>query len=183
MVTPTDEPVNCRFGPGTEYSMIGALKVGTSTQVFGKNSAEDWWQVQNPDQTDQRCWVAASVTTGSGDFSGIGVVDSPTTFVTRVTLDVEPDTISLDACTDPFDPQELTGTIEVNGPTTVKWYFETEQGGKMPEQTLEFDAFGLEEVAEEFLPSPVEEGDYWVRLVVTSPNDVTTEAEYTIDCP
>ena len=31
-------------------------------------------------------------------------------------------------------PVEITGTIETNGPTEVRWRFETQQGGAMPNQ-------------------------------------------------
>ena len=183
MVTPSDKPVNCRFGPSVDYAPVGGLKVGEYTQVFGKTSAGDWWQVQNPDETSQKCWMAASVTTGSGNFSGIGVVAAPTAFVTNLTLKVDQETISLPLCTDPFEPINLNGTIETNGPITVKWHFETEQGGAMPEQTLEFTTFGPQNVTAQYMPLPVKPGTYWVRLVVTSPNSTTVETKYKIDCP
>jgi len=182
VVTPSDDPVNCRFGPGTDYAVTGALKVGVSTQVFGKTSDGGWWQVQNPTETGQKCWVAASVTTGSGNFSGIGVVAAPDAFVTAVTLQLDPETISLTACTDPFEPIQIKATIDANGPVTVKWHFETQQGGVVPDQTLEFTTFGPQDVSDEFMPSPVVAGTYWIRLIVTSPNDVTMEAKYKIVC-
>lgn len=183
MVTPIDEPVNCRFGPSVDYAQVGALKVGEYTQVFGKTSAGDWWQVQNPTETSQKCWVAASVTTGSGNFSEIGVVIAPTAFVTNLTLKVDMETISLSLCTDPFEPINLKGTIETNGPLTAKWHFETEQGGVMPEQTLEFKTFGSQDVSAEYMPLLVKPGTYWVRLIVTSPNSTKVETTYKIDCP
>ncbi len=181
-VTPIDDPVNCRFGPSVDYAITGALKVGENTQVFGKTSDDGWWQVQNPSEASQKCWVAASVTTGSGDFSAIGVIDAPVTLVTAVTLQLNPETISLGACTDPFEPILVKGTIDVNGPTTVKWHFETQQGGVLSEETLEFTAFGPQDVSVEYMPAPVANGTYWVRLIVTSPNSVTMEAKYKIEC-
>lgn len=183
MVTPSDDPVNCRFGPSTNYAQVGALKVGAYTEVFGKTSAGDWWQVQNPSETSQKCWVAASVTTGTGNFSGVGVVTAPSAFVTNLTLKVDQETISLPVCTDPFEPINLTGTIETNGPVTVKWHFETEQGGAMPDQTLEFTTFGTQEVSGEYMPLTIKRGTYWVRLIITSPNSTTMETKYKIDCP
>lgn len=183
MVTPSKDPVNCRFGPSTDYAVTGALKVGESTQVFGKTSDAGWWQVQNPTATDQKCWLAASVTTGVGDFSTIGVVAAPSTFVTAVTLTLDPETITLTACTDPFDPIQINAAIETNGPATVKWHFETQQGGAEAEQTLDVATFGPQDVSDEFTPSPVAKGTYWIRLIVTSPNDLTMEAQYKIVCP
>lgn len=182
MVTPSDEPVNCRFGPSTDYAMVGALTEGERTQVYGKTSSGEWWQVQNLDQTDQKCWVAASVTTTSGDFSAIAVVAAPETFVTNVTLTVTPEKIPLVGCTDVFNPIVFAGTIEANGPLTATWHFETQQGGKMSDQTLEFETFGSQDVSMEFIPIPVKKGTYWVKLVVTSPNNVTVEEQYEIDC-
>jgi hypothetical protein len=183
MVTPVDEPVNCRFGPGTEYAAIGFLLVGENAQVFGKTSSAEWWQVQNPDDVaGKRCWVAASVTSGSGNFSGVGVVAAPATFVTAVTLALDPEVISLDDCTDPFEPIQIKALIDVNGPAVVKWHFETQQGGTVPEQTLEATEFGSQDVSDEFMPSPVKKGTYWIRLIVTSPNEITKEVKYEIDC-
>jgi SH3-like domain-containing protein len=182
VVTPSDDPVNCRFGPSIDYAITGALKVGESTQVFGKTADASWWQVQNPTEPGQKCWMAASVTTGSGNFSGIGVVAAPTAFVTAVTLKLTPETITLTACSDPFDPIQIKGTIETNGPVTVKWHFETQQSGVSPDQTLEFTAFGPLDVSDEFMPSPVKAGTYWIRLIVTSPNSMTMEAQYKVVC-
>jgi len=181
-VTPVDEPVNCRFGPGLVYGLEGALLLGESAQVFGKNSDASWWQVQNPDAPDQRCWVSASVTSTSGDFSAIGVVAAPVPFVKSVTLELNPETLALDACDEPFEPIVFTGTITTNGPTTVTWYFDTQQGDPMAKKTIEFDDFGPQEVTAEFIPAPVANGEYWVRLIVTDPNEITAEAEYEIDC-
>lgn len=183
MVTPSDDPVNCRFGPSVDYAQVGALKAGEYTQVFGKTSAGDWWQVQNPSETSQKCWVAASITTGTGNFSTIGVVAAPAALVTKLTLKVDQETISLPVCTDPLEPVNLKGTIEANGPLTAKWHFETEQGGPMPEQTLEFTTFGSQDVSASYMPLPVKPGTYWVRLIVTSPNSTTVETKYKIDCP
>ncbi len=182
MVTPSDKPVNCRFGPGTEYSIVGALVVGGSAQVFGKTADGGWWQIQNPSTPGEKCWVAASVTTTSGIFTQIGVVAPPSAFVTNVTLKIEPDTISVAGCVGPILPVSFKGTIEVNGPATVKWHFESQQGGAMPEQTTNFTTFGAKDVSADYTPL-LTEGSYWVRLIITSPNDIVGEAEYKIDCP
>ena len=182
VVTPSDEPVNCRFGPGTDFAIVGALVVGNSAQISGKSAGGAWWQIQNPSAAGQKCWVAASVTVASGNLSTIGVVAAPTPFVTKLTLKIDPDTISVAGCIGPILPVTFKGTIEVNGPITVKWHFESQQGGSMPEQTTEFTAFGTKDVSAEYTPL-LAEGDYWVRLIVTSPNSMTAEAKYKIDCP
>jgi hypothetical protein len=76
---------------------------------------------------------------------------------------------------------KLTGTIETDGPTTVQWHFETQQGGALAAQSTEFDAFGSKTVSAEFPPT-LAAGTYWVRLIVTSPNNTQAETKYTIVC-
>jgi hypothetical protein len=53
----------------------------------------------------------------------------------------------------------------------------------MTTQTTEFDAFGEEAISVDYTPTTLTAGSYWVRLIVTSPNDEQAEAEYTIVCP
>jgi hypothetical protein len=85
-------------------------------------------------------------------------------------------------CIGPILPLEISGTIETNGPTTVTWHFETQQGGALPTQTTEFDAFGSRNFSVDYTPT-LTAGTYWVRLIVTSPNATQSEVKYTIVCP
>jgi hypothetical protein len=102
-------------------------------------------------------------------------------------VDVSPRTVNVPggACAGPAPAIELEGTIETNGPTTVQWRFETQQGGAMATQTSEFETFGEKTFIASFTPTlPVTAGDsYWVRLIVSSPNDEQSEVRYTIACP
>jgi hypothetical protein len=182
MVTPSDKPVNCRFGPSTDYAVIGALVIGASAPISGKTSDGGWWQIQNPSTPGEKCWVAASVTTASGNLTTVVVVSAPAAFVTSVTLKIDPDTISAPGCMGPIMPVSFKGSIEVNGPVKVKWHFESQQGGSTPEQTLEFTSFGSKDVSIDYTPAPIADGSYWVRLIVTSPNNMTAEAKYKINC-
>jgi hypothetical protein len=183
MVTPVDEPVNCRFGPGTEYVSLGSgLAVGAKSQIFGKTADGGWWLVQNPSAGNSRCWVSASVTTATGDLSTVGVVAAPAAFVTAVTLNLDPDTISVAGCIGPIQAISLEGTITTNGPARVKWYFETQEDGAMSEHTIDFTAFGSQDVSGEYTP-PLTAGTFWVRLIVTSPNEILDDATYKIVCP
>jgi hypothetical protein len=101
--------------------------------------------------------------------------------VTKVTVDVDPKSLSVAGCAGPVLPLKLSGTIETDGPASVQWRFETEQGGALNNQTRTFDAFGTTAVSAEYTP-PLAAGTYWVRLIVTSPNDMQAEVEYTIVC-
>src|SRR5262245_58059141 len=45
---PRDQPVNCRFGPGTSYAVVGELRPGRQAELIGKNIDVTWWYVRNP---------------------------------------------------------------------------------------------------------------------------------------
>ena len=183
-VTTRDQPVNCRFGPGVAWEPISALNLGQSAQIVGKNSTNEWWYIQDPLNPGRNCWVAASVTNASGNLSIVQVVSTPSASVTDVSLSLDPRVIDLALlCVGAIPVVKFAGTIETNGPTEVKWNFETQQGGAQPLRTTLFDAFGTKDVSGEYTPVlPFTQGDYYVRLIVTSPNSLIAEATYRIDC-
>ena len=126
--------------------------------------------------------MASSVTNTAGNLGAIPVVEAPRASVTEVTVDVEPNALSIAGCAGPILPLEITGTIETNGPGPVTWYFETQQGGAMASQTTTFEASSPRDFSTTYTPT-LTAGTYWVRLVVTSPNSIQGEARYTITCP
>jgi hypothetical protein len=179
---PKDVAVNCRLGPGVGWVVLSGLSVGTSSQIAGKSGDGGWWYIVDPFNSGRKCWVASSVTNTAGNLASIAVVEAPKATVTKVTLDLSPDTISAAACPGAGPPIEFAGSIETNGPTSVTWHFETQQTGALPTDTIDFDAFGTEEFSTNYTPL-LGAGTYWVRLIVTSPNDMQAEAKYTITCP
>lgn len=179
---PKDVAVNCRLGPGIAWLSISALNVGQSSQIVGRNSDGSWWYIVDPFSSSRNCWVSTSVTNTAGNVSAIPIVQSPNASVTKVSVDVDPKTINVPACIGPILPIQITGTIETNGPTTVQWRFETQQGGAMTSQTTDFDSYGTKTVTSSYTP-PTTAGTYWVRLIVTIPNDAQSEVKYTIACP
>ncbi len=181
VASPKETNVNCRFGPGTAWVPISALVVGQSSQITGKSSDGAWWNIADPQNSGRRCWVSASVVNTAGNLGVIPSVESPKASVTNVTVDVDPKTISVAGCIGPILPIKIKGTIETNGPTTVKWHFETQKDGAMTNQSTDFDAFGSKDFSVDYTP-PVIAGTFWVRLIVTSPNDMQAETTYKIDC-
>ena len=179
---PKEVAVNCRLGPGTGWIVLSGLSVGTSSQITGKSGDSGWWQIIDPLNSGRRCWVATSVTNTAGNVASIAVVEAPKATVTNVTVDVDPSSLSVAGCVGPIVPLDITGTIETNGPTTVQWHFETQQGGAMTAQTTEFEAFGEETFSVDYTPT-LTAGTYWVRLIVTSPNEAQAEVKYTLSCP
>jgi hypothetical protein len=183
VASPKEVAVNCRLGPGTGWIVLSGLSIGTSSQITGKSGDGSWWQIIDPLSSSRRCWVAASVTNTAGNVAGIPVVEAPKANVTNVTVDVDPGSLSIAGCVGPIVPLKITGTIETNGPTTVQWRFETQQDGAMPARSTEFEAFGEETVSVDYTPTTLTAGTFWIRLIVTSPNESQAEVKYTILCP
>jgi len=179
---PKEVAVNCRLGPGVGWIVLSGLSVGTSSQIVGKSGDGGWWYIVDPFNSGRKCWVASSVTNTAGNLAAVPIVEAPKASVTKVTLDLTPDNISAAACPSAGPPVEFAGSIEVNGPTSVTYHFETQQTGALPTDTIEFDASGTEEFSTYYNPL-LGAGTYWVRLIVTSPNDMQAEASYTITCP
>src|SRR5688572_28272234 len=67
LASPKDEPVNCRMGPETTWAVTGALTVGQTATIVGRNETSSWWYVQAPNDPDSPCWVASSVVNTSGN--------------------------------------------------------------------------------------------------------------------
>jgi len=83
-VTPTftlptvyfDSNVNCRTGPGTEYSIVVLVKEGSTAEIMGSNGA--YWIIQPPGRSDT-CWVPAEFVTPEGSFWIVGTMTQPAT--------------------------------------------------------------------------------------------------------
>ncbi len=179
---PSDKGVNCRYGPSTDWSAVGALLVGETATIQGRNADSSWWYVVTVGNPGSPCWVAASVTLTAGNLSNLPVIAAPVAKVTDVKIKLDPKTISLPGCMGPVQSIKFEGTISVNGPTKVKWYFETQQDGAKPSETTNFNFADTKKVESSFTPSP-SAGSFWVRLVVVEPNGKTAEASYKIECP
>ncbi len=182
IASPKEVAVNCRLGPGVAWIVLSGLNVGASSQIVGKTADGGWWYIVDPFNSSRNCWVSSSVTNTGGNLTGIPVVAAPQASVVDVSVDVDPNTINVAGCIGPILPVEISGTIETNGPGTVQWHFETQQGGVMTTQTTEFDAFGSKDVSVVYTPT-LTAGTYWIRLIVTSPNSMQAEVKYTITCP
>ena len=179
---PKDVSVNCRFGPAIEWAVVSGLTVGQTSQIVGKSGDFNWWYIVDPLSSGRNCWVAASVTNTAGNLVNIPVVETPKASVTNVTIKVDPTKLSFPGCGGLITASKIEGTIETNGPTTVKWYFETQQAGTQSSQTTQFDSFGAKTFSTEFNPT-ISAGTYWVRLIVNSPNSIQAETSYKIECP
>lgn len=181
MVTPIGNQVACRFGPGTNYEIDGGLNAGVTVPVLGKDTGGSWWQIQDPSNSNYDCWVASNETTVTGDTTDLPVVTPRQTIVTSVSVN-QPATVHVAGCVGPSTAINFTGSIEVTGPTTVTFHFETQQGGALSSHTASFTTFGPHSVSDSSYKPPLTAGTYWLKLVVTSPNSMNTQSSYTIAC-
>ncbi|MGB6422037.1 MAG: hypothetical protein WBF05_09385 [Anaerolineales bacterium] len=62
-----DVNTNCRLGPSRRYKIDGYLLVGTTSNVYGRDSTDYWWYIQNPTKDDRFCWVWSETTHVEGN--------------------------------------------------------------------------------------------------------------------
>jgi hypothetical protein len=101
-------PTNCRDGPGKVYRREGALLVGETTQVYGRDPTGRYWYIRNPDSGSEYCWVWGEYATIVGSTTFLPVYTPPPTptptFTPRPTFtstpspDFEAAYSSLDTC-------------------------------------------------------------------------------------
>jgi uncharacterized protein YraI len=107
---------NCRSGPGVAYTYLGALLVGESAEVVGRNADWTYWIIRNPDQPGGTCWLWGQYATLSGNTSGVPVYSTPillTATATSVTPSVSTPT---GATRITFETGSIGSTIKANLP-------------------------------------------------------------------
>lgn len=70
---------NCRVGPGRIYDRVGALLVGQTSEVIGRNSLGNYWFIRNPNRTTDFCWLWGEYATVSGNTAALAVYTPPPT--------------------------------------------------------------------------------------------------------
>jgi len=178
---PKDVAVNCRYGPGTGWIVVSGLLVGQTSQIVGRSTDYNWWYIIDPQNASRNCWVSAGVVDTAGNLSAIPTTAAPSASVTNVTVSITPTEWNVGGCVGPIMSGTIEGTIEVNGPVTVEWHFDTQQSGVLPNQSTVFDSSGSKSFSADYTPLIVD-GTYWIRLIVTSPNGIQGETSYKINC-
>lgn len=184
MVTPLSAAVNCRYGTATTYVVLGDLMPGHTVPILGTNSDRNWWQIQNPDNPSQKCWVGNPVVVTSGDIASVPVVPVPLAYVTKVKISISSTTVH-GTCGGP-NANDWTGNISTNGPVTVTFHWEIwNTGGSMrnatADQNLVFSSWGT--LSDNPGSYHTDCGNYTVKLIVTSPNSVSDQAQWTVVSP
>jgi len=179
LASPKDQPVNCRFGPGTSYAVAGALNLGRQAEIIGRNSDSSWWYVRNPSNPSTSCWLAASATDTAGNVESLSVVNPPEIMVTGIDVSVDPPAMNV-AC-DAF-PQAvvLSAQITTSGPAIVTWRWESSAGTASAEKNLLFEEGGTKIVQEFYQVNSA--NDYSIQIRTLLPNVLIGQANFKVTC-
>jgi len=67
----------CLAGPATSFSPVTQLKTGDVALVRGLSLDESWWNVANPHNLDQSCWLSVLATQVTGNISTVPPAEGP----------------------------------------------------------------------------------------------------------
>ncbi len=70
---------NCRVGPGRVYDYIGGLYIGQVAEVYGRNTANNYWYIRLPENPNRFCWVTGEYASVNGNFAALPVFTPPPT--------------------------------------------------------------------------------------------------------
>jgi Bacterial SH3 domain len=65
-----NQNTNCRSGPSADSNIITAFTPGTTLEIVGKDSADDFWLVKLPN-TEDTCWASGQYATPSGGYASL----------------------------------------------------------------------------------------------------------------
>lgn len=176
---PKDLPVNCRYGPGTEWAATSALTLEASAEILGKNTELTWWLVKDPLHEGERCWVSMKVTETGGNTGLVEIVPKPKAAVTKINVGAE---VAFTACGGP-NPVSFSGAITTNGPGTVTYHWEVggDKQNVTPDETIVFSHSGEQQVQAGAYSADC--GNYFIILRVTGPNEKDARQDFSIQAP
>jgi uncharacterized protein YraI len=176
---PKSALVNCRFGPGTVYTLIGELKEGQSARITGKDQQGTWYYVEDPGNPDGYCWLSGDFVEVTGDVDALPVVPPPVTSVIEVGVSVDPARLVVKC--DQF-PQVVYvyADITTNGPALVTYRWEVSTGVSSVDNAIAFEGASTQTISDYYqIASP---NDYWINMHVIGPNDISEKADFRVIC-
>jgi hypothetical protein len=184
LILATDQDVNCRVGPDMVWLAVGALKKGQSAAVLGTNNSHSWWVIDNsfylPGTT---CWVSGAVTNITGEVTSAPVLPTPSAWVTSVQISTAKVVHGICGMS---NTATFEGAITTNGPATVTfhWVIFTTNGillKQTSDQQLVFTSYGTKNVDPGSYSTDC--GDYYIELIVTSPNSKVKQKFWSVVSP
>lgn len=179
LASPKDQPVNCRFGPGTAYAVIGFLMLGKQAEIIGRNVDFTWWYVRNPSDPSISCWLSADFVQTEGNVQALPVVNPPEIMVTGIQVRVDPPVVYV-ACDALPQVVTISAQITASGPATVTWHWESSTGFVSPDKQILFVAGDAKTVQDYYQVDTV--NDYIIRVQTTLPNIMTGQASLKVTC-
>lgn len=179
LASPRDQPVNCRFGPGTSYAVAGALNIGRQAEIIGKNVESSWWYVRNPSNPATSCWLAASATDTVGNVEALPVVNPPEIGVTGITVSIDPPALNV-ACGAFPQVVVISAQITTSGPSIVTWRWESSAGTISEEKSLLFEEGTTKTVQEYYQVNGA--NDYSIQIRTLLPNVLIGQAHLRVTC-
>jgi len=175
-----DMDVVCLFGPGEEYSIEGALRVGEQADVLAQNTAGNWLQIENPRRVGNLCWISLARVVLTGDLALAPILPPPLSFVTAVDVVMDPLKMNISPCVFPvtFD---VEFSITTTGPTTVTFYRFLDNGNQAPPESVVFSSSGTQAFQDYYRAGSAGEG--WFGVQVTSPNNIQGIGYGKVVCP
>ena len=177
---PKEHIVNCRFGPGIAYSVVGELNPGKFAEVIGKSPDLAWWQVRNPSDPSTICWLSSDFTDTEGNTEAVPVATAPPVTVSAVLVSIDPAAMNV-AC-DSF-PRLVTITVEIAayGPSNVVWMWKEEStGDTSQEMSIQFEEGGVKRAQDFYQVRSAR--DYAMIVQTLEPNIVTTREPFKAIC-
>jgi hypothetical protein len=175
----TAELINCRSGPGTIFDTVTEVQQGRTLRATARNDSATWFYVNDPGNPGGFCWVSADVTQVDGEASLLPVMQPPVAVVTNVDLRVEPNRIDVN-CSQFPQTVFFEALVTTNGPTLLTWKWEISNGAVSDVGTLIFESAGTQAINEFYQINSA--NDYWVKLHVLTPNEVTEQVSFRVSC-
>ena len=179
LASPLNQPVNCRYGPSTAYSVVGGLQMGGQAEIVGKNIDVTWWVVKNPDDPSTTCWLSADLVDAIGNLEALPVVPAPLAQVNNIQVNVDPPSLNV-SCSSFPQYITVTAAITTNGPATVKWRWETSENEVFDKDPLLYLEGSSQPVLLYYKVNAAK--DYSLQVHILSPNDTTGQVIFKATC-
>lgn len=170
----------CRFGPGLRYGVGGSLRTDVSLAITARNGAGDWFQFELPGFPGKFCWVSANDVDTNGNLAQLSVAQAPLSFVTNVSVLVDPPVLEPVTCVFPLT-FNVTFSIETIGPTFVTFQRSQSTGSSAAPETVEFIEAGSRTYEDSLRVD--EAGEHWFQVSVSSPNSINGQGFGVVVCP
>jgi hypothetical protein len=89
-IVTTTTDANVRSGPGQVYNILGAIPLGGTAPVAGRNAEGTWWYIQFAAGSGGHAWIAGSVTTATCIPNDLAIIAAPPTPVFTPTHTLAP---------------------------------------------------------------------------------------------